>query len=464
MAKFSTKHTAHGLRRMTEAELSGAVINLPTVVIGDGGGYPTTPDENQTQLVREVYRTKPNRVYQNPDDLQEFIVEVVIPATVGGFTVREVGAIDEQAGLFIVANTPDAYKPIGDGSEGSFGDVTLRMKFRATNASIITLQIDPNVAVATQSWINNTITIGYVLPGGTTGQVATKRSNSDGDIIWRDPSVANVVVTVVEETQKLAADQVAVILSLCTTVGLAIYIAGNRLTPNDWTAHPTDPTKLTLGKSYPAGSVADFVQNEPAAFVPMPLVASKNLADVPNVDTARTNLGVDSKVNTDMHAPAGMVAYFLGTTAPAGWLKANGASVSREAYANLYARIGTTFGAGNGFTTFNLPDLRGEFLRAWDDARGIDPSRAAGSWQRGTLVGGYDDNTTQNNWSTPINKQAVDYGGDPARLPDYPGANLVYLDAQAGILTAYPVPASNLSSMFSVTRPRNVALLACVKF
>lgn len=81
------------------------------------------------------------------------------------------------------------------------------------------------------------------------------------------------------------------------------------------------------------------------------------------------------------NTPAGAVMAFAGNTPPEGWIKANGAAVSRTAYAALFAAIGTTFGAGNGSTTFNVPDLRGEFVRGWDDARGIDAARSFGSFQ-----------------------------------------------------------------------------------
>lgn len=68
---------------------------------------------------------------------------------------------------------------------------------------------------------------------------------------------------------------------------------------------------------------------------------------------------------------------------PLGWLKCNGAVVSRSQYAALFDVIGTRFGAGNGSTTFGLPDLRGEFVRGWDDERGVDPGRELGSAQEG---------------------------------------------------------------------------------
>ena len=67
--------------------------------------------------------------------------------------------------------------------------------------------------------------------------------------------------------------------------------------------------------------------------------------------------------------------------APEGYLKANGAAISRTAYAYLYGIIGTTFGAGDGSTTFNLPDLRAVFLRGLDDGRGIDTGRVLGTEQ-----------------------------------------------------------------------------------
>jgi microcystin-dependent protein len=70
---------------------------------------------------------------------------------------------------------------------------------------------------------------------------------------------------------------------------------------------------------------------------------------------------------------------YAGTTPPAGWLLCDGASVSRTTYANLFAAIGTTYG-GTG-TVFNLPDLRGVFLRGLDNGRGVDPGRTLGTQQ-----------------------------------------------------------------------------------
>ena len=64
-------------------------------------------------------------------------------------------------------------------------------------------------------------------------------------------------------------------------------------------------------------------------------------------------------------------------TIPSGYLECDGSAVSRTTYATLFAVIGTMYGAGDGTTTFNLPDYRGEFLRGWANGSTNDPDRAA---------------------------------------------------------------------------------------
>jgi microcystin-dependent protein len=78
---------------------------------------------------------------------------------------------------------------------------------------------------------------------------------------------------------------------------------------------------------------------------------------------------------------AGCVQHFAGGTVPSGWLECNGQAVGRATYPDLFAAIGTTYGVGDGSTTFNVPDLRAAFLRGLDNGRGVDPGRANGSTQ-----------------------------------------------------------------------------------
>lgn len=71
----------------------------------------------------------------------------------------------------------------------------------------------------------------------------------------------------------------------------------------------------------------------------------------------------------------GTVLPFAGSAAPIGWLLCYGQAVSRTTYANLFAAIGTAYGAGDGSTTFNVPDLRGRVAAGKDDMGGTAASR-----------------------------------------------------------------------------------------
>jgi len=73
--------------------------------------------------------------------------------------------------------------------------------------------------------------------------------------------------------------------------------------------------------------------------------------------------------------PIGAVSDYAGLTAPTGWLLAYGQAVSRTTYSGLYGVIGTTYGVGDGVTTFNLPDLRGRVVAGQDDMGGTSANR-----------------------------------------------------------------------------------------
>lgn len=464
MATFKTIHTSYGLQRLAQAEATGTPINLVAMAVGDGNGNDVNPYEGQTQLVREIAASRhaPNRIYQDAANPSMFTAELVIPASVSGFTMREIGIFDDAGGLFAVGNLPATYKPMT--SEGAFSDTVVRMQFVVTNANIVTIMVDPNVAVATQAWVMNQPA---PYPGGLTGQVLKKDSNADGDASWHDPTTVNVVVNTVEEKQTLAAGQAVVDLALTNTIGLAVYVEGVRLVRGtEWTPHATIMTRLTLAQSYPAGTVIVAAQNEPASQLEAALQQDQNLADLQDAATARANLGVYSKAESDRLISAGAVVHFARSTAPQGWLKANGAAVSRTAYAALYAAIGTTFGSGDGFNTFNLPDLRGEFLRGWDDSRGIDLNRALGSSQAGqNQAHTHNASTSTDGGHThQYTDTDTDYTGQSGLQPGSSG----FVDRETSRQTSRNGDHSHavtvLSSGGNEARPRNVAMLACIKF
>ena len=155
--------------------------------------------------------------------------------------------------------------------------------------------------------------------------------------------------------------------------------------------------------------------------------------------------------------PVGSVIHVCTQTAPGGWLKANGAVVSRTTYANLFAAIGTTFGVGDGSTTFTLPDLRGEFIRGWDDGKGTDTGRAFGSAQLDAFQNIY--GVLANMWGFAGAGTSGVFGSGVSGSSNQPSTG-------GGVSRDISFNASNSAGArtASETRPRNVALLACIKY
>ncbi|MEO4030027.1 phage tail protein [Chromobacterium vaccinii] len=159
-------------------------------------------------------------------------------------------------------------------------------------------------------------------------------------------------------------------------------------------------------------------------------------------------------------APPGQVAFFAGSAVPDGWLRANGAAVSRDAYAALFASIGTTYGAGDGKTTFTLPDLRGEFVRGWDDSGKVDSNRRLGSWQKGSLAA-FDptkSNPAVSSICSDVDDRPAIYdsaGYDVPELSKYPRLTVTATTAAR--------EGDPLDGLSGVVRPRNIALQACIK-
>ena len=195
-------------------------------------------------------------------------------------------------------------------------------------------------------------------------------------------------------------------------------------------------------------------------------------ANLPMGGNKINNLGVPvagtdaaTKDYVDAAMPPGALLDFAMQTAPTGWLACNGAAVSRTTYAALYNAIGTTFGIGDGSTTFNLPDFRGEFRRGWDNGRGVDTGRAFGSWQADAYLNhshtasasSYDAGHTH---TVPMRSQFSSLASAGGAVES--SGSTVTNTGYANITTTVTVNNSTTGGV--ETRPRNVALLTCIKF
>lgn len=162
--------------------------------------------------------------------------------------------------------------------------------------------------------------------------------------------------------------------------------------------------------------------------------------------------------------PPGAIMTFAMSAAPTGWLYCNGQQVSRTTYSALFSAIGTTYGVGNNSTTFNLPDLRGEFIRGWDNERGIDSGRAFGSTQKGTI-------TVADPNLNSLNVAGIycQYEYNTSSFAPVAGYDIVNINDYAGVYRAH-ISGAGFGALETngfaqgATRPRNIALYYCIKF
>ena len=167
--------------------------------------------------------------------------------------------------------------------------------------------------------------------------------------------------------------------------------------------------------------------------------------------------------------PSGAVFCMAVATVPSSYLECNGAAVSRTTYAALFAVIGTTYGAGNGSSTFNLPDLRGEFIRGFDNGKGTDSGRSIASSQssnnlsHGHSVSASVNDSGHNHATSLGNKrvflvggsQNVSFGGSGG----YPGQDFSMSNANTGVT----VSITQSDAGGSEARPRNIAMMYIIK-
>lgn len=190
-----------------------------------------------------------------------------------------------------------------------------------------------------------------------------------------------------------------------------------------------------------------------------------------NALTIKVNQVIDQLEQPENRIKPGMTMMWPSATVPDGYLECAGQAVSRTTYSALYAVIGTMFGSGDGSTTFNVPNMCGEFVRGWDHGRGIDVGRALGSWQDEAFKS---HNHTGSMGSAGTHSHDTKVGGDANNVrPDTPTNAITMAEnsADSGATGSGQIVEAGShthsvtinSSGGTETRPRNVALMFIIK-
>jgi microcystin-dependent protein len=198
-----------------------------------------------------------------------------------------------------------------------------------------------------------------------------------------------------------------------------------------------------------------------SAATPVVALANNEVTTSTIADGAVTQAKLNSSVTL---VPTGAIMPFAMNTAPSGWLAANGSAVSRTTYAALFAAIGTTYGAGDGSTTFTLPDLRGYFVRGSGTNSDGVAAGTFGAKQADGLISHTHSGTTGNDSPDHTHtysgngSSGVGLGGGGHTFTTTYTSSGASARHQHGFTTSSQSPAGETE-----TRPRNIAMLYCIK-
>ncbi|EPM7270498.1 phage tail-collar fiber domain-containing protein [Escherichia coli] len=352
--KYYAILTNQGAARLANATMLGSKLNLTQMAVGDANGVLPTPDPAQTKLINQKRIAPLNLLSVDPNNQSQIIAEQIIPENEGGFWIREIGLYDDEGLLIAVANCPETYKP--QLQEGSGRTQTIRMILVVTNTEAITLKIDPSVVLATRKYVDDKVLElklyvddqmrNHIAAQDPHTQYAQKHNPTfTGEPKAPTPAAGNNT-TRIATTAFVQAAITALINGAPDTLDTLKEIAA---------AINNDPKFST--------TINNALSGKQPLDETLTHLSGKDVAGL----LAYLGLGEGSAL------PVGVPVPWPSATPPTGWLKCNGAAFSAEEYPEL----------AKAYPTNKLPDLRGEFIRGWDDGRGIDAVRALLSLQNG---------------------------------------------------------------------------------
>ncbi|EMO0706887.1 phage tail protein [Escherichia coli] len=419
--KYYAVLTNVGAAKLANATALGAQVEITQMAVGDGNGVLPTPNPAQTALVHELRRKPLNSLSIDPNNANQIIAEQVIPEDEGGWWIREIGLFNKDGDMIAVANCAETYKP--QLQEGSGRVQVVRMILIVSSTAAVTLKIDPSVVLATRQYVDD--------------QIIQVKSYVD---------------------QKMAAHVAAADPHKQYAPKESPALTGRPTAP---TAEGKDSSTQIANTAFVQAAIAALVGSSPEALDTLNELAaalgndpnfattvtnslagkmdkSANGSDIENVSVFLQNLGLGE----GSALPVGVPVPWPSATPPTGWLKCNGAAFSAEEYPEL----------AKAYPTNKLPDLRGEFIRGWDDGRGVDSGRGLLSLQSSqNLSHSHDDLGSMGGSAVGVP------GTTSVYAKKYYGSNEGYQTRPAGGWSGSASGLTSLESGGNESRPRNVA-------
>ncbi len=440
--KYYAILTNQGAARLANATMLGSKLNLTQMAVGDANGVLPTPDPEQTKLINQKRIAPLNLLSVDPNNQSQIIAEQIIPENEGGFWIREIGLYDDEGVLIAVANCPETYKP--QLQEGSGRTQTIRMILVVTNTEAITLKIDPSVVLATRKYVDDEVLElrlyvddqmrNHIAAQDPHTQYAQKHNPTfTGEPKAPTPPAGNNT-TRIATTAFVQAAITALINGAPATLDTLKEIAA---------AINNDPKFST--------TINNALSGKQPLDETLTHLSGKDVAGL----LAYLGLGEGSAL------PVGVPVPWPSATPPTGWLKCNGAAFSAEEYPEL----------AKAYPTNKLPDLRGEFIRGWDDGRGVDSGR--------TLLTNQEHAVISHNHGIPtkvgsvtnipygieqvISDETIFSSARTVGVDYWSNSERVFTYTTGGRNGAESVSSPDASSLIKETRPRNLAFAYIVR-
>lgn len=314
-AKFFALLTNQGAAKLSNMAALGEKLEITSLAVGDGGGISPTPNQAQTKLVNEVRRAQLNSLSVDGKNNSQIIAEQIIPESVGGWWIREIGLFDADGILIAVANCPETYKATTE--EGSGRTQVIRMMLTVSSTDAVTLKVDPSIVLATRQYVDNAVIEVKSYVDGLMRTHEQSRNHPDATTTAKGFTQLNSSVTDDRETQSATPK----------AVKIAMDNANARLAKDRNLADLPNPAlarqNMQLGNSSTknTGTTANTVAAGDDARITGAMQKSQNGADIPDVAKFLQNLQLGEAAKRDVGSGAGQVPDMSSFQSGGGWFK-----------------------------------------------------------------------------------------------------------------------------------------------